>query len=571
MEFKLLIENAGLDHIALKIFSNLNPSSLANCRLVAKSWSNLLTRSPIWLEAKADGFEAICNNPNRPNAQWNFERWKLWKDAIQALKNKDRIQFRKLIDFLDSHCQLDKASDSPYHDFEQRECLFEALRGLESLLEENEQELVDTLLKYLPSKHVCSPNFPPNFQVEDKPDLSLLCFFAAAKSLSNLFLFLLNKTTQNGVNVFLEIRNEHGQNVYGDPIYITYAHRLCTLGSIGNRLCRTFLQKLMLYCAIEMPSIEMLDLITKHMPQDEWRFTTGTDTDRTQTLLHDVCYHRPPDHMTNRSITDLINYILEHSGIDINSRNRYNMTPLHLACRDTGSLSAAKALLAHPDIDIHLVNTAGNNAFDMACSHGLLEIAKILCSMDNTLASRENEFRNGYTPLHYTIETMKWRAYKDPSFFRLVEWMQWKHFDVVKYLLSQPNVDINAQGSDGISPLHIACKYDSMDYEPSKRETIEFLLSQPDIQVNVRDASNATPLHLACRLGSHYSKHKEIVAAKALLRAKGIDVNAKDSSGKTAKDYAMEALDDFNDNIEMIQKVQELIGLLDNYESFFQE
>ena len=110
-----------------------------------------------------------------------------------------------------------------------------------------------------------------------------------------------------------------------------------------------------------------------------------------------------------------------------------------------------------------------------------------------------------------------------------------------------------------------------MDYEPSKRETIEFLLSQPDIQVNVRDASNATPLHLACRLGSHYSKHKEIVAAKALLRAKGIDVNAKDSSGKTAKDYAMEALDDFNDNIEMIQKVQELIGLLDNYESFFQE
>ena len=79
---------------------------------------------------------------------------------------------------------------------------------------------------------------------------------------------------------------------------------------------------------------------------------------------------------------------------------------------------------------------------------------------------------------------------------------------MVKLLLSKPNVDINAQGNDGISPLHIACKYDSMDYEPSKRQAIEFSSSHSDIQVNVRDASKATPLHLACRLGSHPKSSK---------------------------------------------------------------
>ena len=322
---------------------------------------------------------------------------------------------------------------------------------------------------------------------------------------------------------------------------------------------RTFLQKLVIYCTIEMPSIDMMALITKHMPQDEWNNLPGLS------LLHEICYYRPPDHMTNRSIADLINFITKHSGIDVNSRSANNTTPLHLACGLTGSLSAAKTLLAHPDIDIHLVSNAGYNAFDFACLEGQFEIAQILCSMDNTLASRKNEVRNGKTPLHYAIERMK--SHTSHSSYQLVNWIQMKHLELVKYLLSLPNVDVNAQENDGISPLHIACKYkDSLDYEPSRKEAIETLLAHPDIQVNICNASDVTPLHLACRLGSHRSKHKELDAAKALLKAKGIDINAKDIHGNTAMDYARQALDELQD-VKILEKAQKLIRLLENYNS----
>ena len=146
--------------------------------------------------------------------------------------------------------------------------------------------------------------------------------------------------------------------------------------------------------------------------------------------------------------------------------------------------------------------------------------------------------------------------------------IQMKQFELAKYLLSLPNLNVNAQGHDGMAPLHVAaCVSGGLNYEQSQREAIRLLLAHPDIQVNICNATNATPLHLACQLGTHHMKHKEIVAAEALLNAEGIDIDAKDSHGNTAMDYAIQALDEFTEDAAMIQKVQKLIKLLENYNS----
>ena len=564
MEFKLLIENPGLDRIALKVFSNLNPSSLASCRLVAKSWCTLLTRSRIWWVAKADCFEAICNNPDHPNAQWNLEKWKLWKDAIQTLKNKDRCQFRKLMKFLEHHSQLNKASDLQYPDYIPRECLFDALRGLELLLERNEEEFVDTLLECLPTKHVrfLFKGFT-YYKAEDKPDLSLLCFFVAAKSLPKLFVFILNKTVKNGLDVFHELSNEKCSHFADDSdrqFYVLYEHRLCRKRIMSDRR-QSFIQKLLIYCKIDIPSMEILNLINKYMPQeqDHWNIIDGFS------VLHNVCDQRPPDHMANRPIPNLISFILDHSAINaINSRWHISgETPLHLACELTGSSSAANFLLTHPDIDIYQVNDHGFNALHIACKYGQLEIAKNILAMDNTLISQRNEIHNGNTPIHYAIDSLK----VDTSHPMLInmDGTQRKYFELAKYLLSLPSLNVNTQGYDGMAPLHVACQNGLLNHEPNRREAIQLLLAHPDIRVNICNATNATPLHLACQLGNHFRKHNEIVAAETLLNAEGIDIDAKDSHGNTAMDYAMQSLDEFNDNVDMLQKIQKLIQLLENY------
>ena len=51
------------------------------------------------------------------------------------------------------------------------------------------------------------------------------------------------------------------------------------------------------------------------------------------------------------------------------------------------------------------------------------------------------------------------------------------HLDVVEFLVTVPNVDVNAVGSCGVTALHVAGQY-------SHLEVVEFLKTVPHIEVN---------------------------------------------------------------------------------------
>ena len=553
MDFELLLQNEGFSHIPQQIFGYLDPESLANCRLVRKSWSIYVRNSIFGAIIKAAAFKAAFSSLTRigTNAEWNLERRRLWIKIIYGIKKEKKKHLGKLIDLLQKHCPLDKASDSPNPDDVSRECLFEALRALESLLETDQEDFVEDLLKYLPTKYVHHTKF---HEPGDRQELSLLCFFAAAKSLPKLFIFLLQKANEKGLNVFDEIRNEYAYDceVQLTRQHFTYQH-LAFLDIFNIQKSRhSFLQKLIRYCTFELPSIEMLNLVTEHMPEDEWTFRT----DNGLHVLHILCEYRLSDDLTKGPLTDLINFILDHSGIDVNVLQQFSYTPLMVACNHEGSSTAAKALLEHPDIDIHLTDVRGHTAFERACMSGKLEVVKIISAVDQGTVNRKTP--NGYTPLHHTIQSVAVLRWLRLSGWYSGDWREKAQtHEVVKYLLSLPNVNVNEQGANGMTPLHIACQIND-------RISVQSLLAHPDIQINVCNATNATPLHLACQLSKLARMDKEIIVAKALLETSGVDVTAKDSDGKTAMDYAKEASS--NANNEIAQKARELIELFEKLE-----
>ena len=107
--------------------------------------------------------------------------------------------------------------------------------------------------------------------------------------------------------------------------------------------------------------------------------------------------------------------------------------------------------------------------------------------------------RGGYTPLHYAAG--------------------WGHLDVVKYLLSRNDVNVN-RNHRGETPLYWAAYNGHLD-------VVKYLLSRNDVSVNVRNNRGETPLFWAVRNG-----HLDVV--KYLSSRDDVDVNARTDYGYTS-------------------------------------
>ena len=96
-----------------------------------------------------------------------------------------------------------------------------------------------------------------------------------------------------------------------------------------------------------------------------------------------------------------------------------------------------------------------------------------------------------------------------------------RHTNVVRLLLEHPDIDVNAQDSDGDTALLRAALMGNAD-------AAELLLEHPDIDPNARDAAfGATALMWACL-------HGRVEVVKLLLEHPDIDVNIKNHAGATA-------------------------------------
>lgn len=110
------------------------------------------------------------------------------------------------------------------------------------------------------------------------------------------------------------------------------------------------------------------------------------------------------------------------------------------------------------------------------------------------------------------------------------------YYDIVKFLLNVPGIDVNEKDDYGWTPIALAALY-------GHEEILKLLLACPKIEINLQDKQGYTALMLAAD-----GRHENIV--KCLLAAPGIDVNKQDENNRTA--LILAAKKDFENGVKYL-------------------
>ncbi len=158
-----------------------------------------------------------------------------------------------------------------------------------------------------------------------------------------------------------------------------------------------------------------------------------------------------------------VQYLLER-GADPSCSDEGGNTILHRAAMN-GDCVMIKVLLAHRKTNINVMNENGNTPLNFTCS---AEVGKLLLlHMANPTLADEN----GNTPLHHAAEI--------------------EDIELMKVLLADRRVDVNARNDNGQTPLHIGLSGVMNPVEMAQ------LLMRYDADASISDADGVSAFQLA--------------------------------------------------------------------------
>lgn len=183
---------------------------------------------------------------------------------------------------------------------------------------------------------------------------------------------------------------------------------------------------------------------------------------------------------------EMVKLLCSHPKIDINIQDSNLGTPLMLSCgyRHT---DIAKYLLSRPEIDIHRricdQDLKDHDAFTVSVEGGLIDIIKMIMEHPSYVPTSEHlahccyldsDMVKLYLGTFPNIDINEKTNYLSPLIVSVVE----KNTDVLEYLITLPQFDIDKKMSDGkTSVLYYACIENYI-------EIVKILLSRPDIIIS---------------------------------------------------------------------------------------
>lgn len=169
---------------------------------------------------------------------------------------------------------------------------------------------------------------------------------------------------------------------------------------------------------------------------------------------------------TLRNRKDIVELLLS-KGADLESRDKFDVTPFLLACQHSHEMIT---FLLDKGANINAVYRADARALHAAAAQGNVEALKVL--LDSGL-NIEELTEKAYTPLACALT-----------------WGQ----EAAALLLMERGANVNLRTTKGVTPLHFACKNNLI------AATHELL--RRGAKVDVREKEGWTPLHDACATGS---------------------------------------------------------------------
>mmetsp|Transcript_29834 Transcript_29834/g.65212 ORF Transcript_29834/g.65212 Transcript_29834/m.65212 type:complete len:884 (-) Transcript_29834:338-2989(-) len=224
---------------------------------------------------------------------------------------------------------------------------------------------------------------------------------------------------------------------------------------------------------------------------------------------------------------------LIEEGVDINAQNEEGRTPLTCAAQE-GHVEVVKLLMLDPRVDINRPMTSGATPLYKAALGGHLEVVAQLMQHPklnvNSLRRAEGGAAGGmgaggiFSTLKELSEHMAGAPEDKPEegFTPLFIAAQEGHADIVRKLLTHPQLDVNRAEENGITPLNMAAQQGHL-------EVVVALLEDARAHVNQPTKDGCTPLYIAAQQG-----HVEVVRTLMLGSRNGpVDVNAAMKNGVT--------------------------------------
>ncbi|KAH9515335.1 hypothetical protein Btru_014184 [Bulinus truncatus] len=204
----------------------------------------------------------------------------------------------------------------------------------------------------------------------------------------------------------------------------------------------------------------------------------------------------------------------------LNQTNSLLQTPLHIAviCRETSTVRRLICAGAALDVrDLH-----GNTPLHTACRLGYEDVVRMLITPVRYEETRQNKYSIPFQRFPQDLESKNYDGLTCLHLAAIEE-----HLHVMHILLSA-GANINtAEGKSGRTVLHLAAEWGNMNL-------LKFVLSQKDVNINAKTYAGLTSIILA--LGR---QHEEIVHVLAANGALCEELTFSDDSDIDASDEEM--------------------------------
>ncbi|XP_077025623.1 ankyrin repeat domain-containing protein 16 isoform X2 [Tamandua tetradactyla] len=212
-------------------------------------------------------------------------------------------------------------------------------------------------------------------------------------------------------------------------------------------------------------------------------------------------YKRPLHEAASMGHRDCVGYLLSR-GAAVDSLKKADWTPLMMACTRK-NLEVIQDLVEHGANPL-LQNKDGWNSFHIASREGDPQILQYLLSVSPAVWKTESKIRR--TPLHTAamhgcveaVIVLLNRCQYDPDcrdkcgVTPFMDAIQCGHLSVAKLLLETQKASISAEDTLGAQAVHRAAV-------TGQNEAIRFLVSDLGIDVDVRTSAHLTALHYAAK------------------------------------------------------------------------